>query len=163
MNVAIYYLPFAGEDHPDCEDIMALRTALTTTQSVTVTEDDFEAYWEKVGEDTVDGFEDLFARWNAGSGKESPAFARRECTDCDATFTGEQDNGNVNLEVRQHDANAHETVYDGHEVGRGTRSLSCGDIAVNMETGTAFICPPFGSWEELDFTVEADDAKTAEV
>lgn len=148
----IYYLQTLSEDHPDYETLRDLRLNFALGKKETVTQAEFEAFWETVGTDDVAHPEDIFGRWNAGSGRECVAFARRECTGCDAVFTGKQDDGTVDLRIRQHNADNHEAAT-GHDVAHGTRSFSKGDIVVNTETGDAYLCAT--RWPELDVTEPA--------
>lgn len=160
MKAEIFHLPYAGykdEENREPEPDASMRNKLQLDNH-TPTQAEFDDLWEKVGEEEVDAdsadaaLGAAWERWNAGSGKESVAFARRECEDCDAVFTGERDDGFVDLSLRQANAENHhkETMVEPggpHEVGPGTRSLSTGDIVV--VDGTAYLCVSIG-WSELE-------------
>lgn len=158
MNVEIHHLPYAGNDeNGEPEPAREMRMKLELDDH-TPSQAEFDDLWEKVGEEEVpadsadDALRMAWERWNAGSGRESVAFARRECKDCDAVFTGERDDGSVDLSLRQANAENHhkETMVEPggpHEVGPGTRSLSTGDIVV--VDGTAYLCDTIG-WSELE-------------
>lgn len=160
MKVEIYHLPYAGykdeeNREPGPEREMRAKMQLEDYQP---SQGEFDDLWEKVGEEEVTGENHNWAckavweRWNAGSGRESVAFARRECEDCDMVFTGERDDGSVDLGLRQSKAEAHhkETMVEPggpHEIEPSTRSLSTGDIVV--VDGTAYLCESIG-WSEVD-------------
>mgnify|MGYP006286877909 CR=1 FL=1 len=160
MNVEIYHLPYAGY-----EDEENRKPAPAREMRMKVEMDDhepsqaeFDDLWEKAGEEEIeadspeDAIRMAWERWNAGSGRESVAFARRECKDCDAVFTGEREDGRVDLSLRQKNAEKHhkETMVEvggPHEVEPSTRSLSTGDIVV--VDGSAYLCEMIG-WSELE-------------
>lgn len=148
MNCQVLHLPF------EAEGPTADMRAKVRFEEYVPSGEEIDEHWEKVGEDEVEGDADadphtylhsVWTRWNTGSGGESPAFARRECQDCDAEFTGEVLPGQVDLRVRQEEAERHERVKD-HTVGDGTRSLSVGDIVILDDT--AYLCQPVG-WAEI--------------
>lgn len=150
MNVDIHYLAHVGKDDPRFEETRTIRHEFSVRERESVTQEEFDRCYNHIGSDDVEAVEEVFARWNAGSGQESEAFARRECEDCDAVFTGAP-NGRVDLSLRQHNAEAHENET-GHTVAHGTRSLSVGDIVTydNDDGETvAVACTAFG-WEEID-------------
>lgn len=151
MDAEILYFPFS-----DDEEKMALR-AKVQHDDYTPTADEIAEHWESQGTTEVDASDHqealnrLWAQWNAGSGMESEDFARRECHDCDATFTGALPHGGVDLEARQQAAEEHERKTrargDPHTVGHGHRSMSSGDIVVI--DGQHYLCAPIG-WKELE-------------
>lgn len=124
-------------------------------ETETVEQDEFDRLYKEVGADEVDAeapaiLHRMWERWNAGSGKESEAFVARHCTDCDAKFTGAQDDGAFDLGTRQRRAERHETNTQ-HDVERSTRSLMVGDCLV--VDGDVFVCAPFG-WDVTDLEVD---------
>lgn len=156
-TVHVLHLPFS----PD-EETSAFRGRVKHGDE-DPTPEEVDRFYDYAGSDEIEADDSMamlnavWDGWNAGSGRECPAFARRTCDDCDETFTGEQSDGRVDLRARQNAADAHERETrlsgDAHTVGRGTRSLSSGDIVVLGDT--AFFCEPIG-WTELDFTPEME-------
>lgn len=126
-----------------------------------VTAEVFEQHYDHVDTDPGADLDNVFSRWNAGSGRESEAFARRECEDCDKSFVGRTPDG-IDLGARQHDADKHESntaqAGDPHTVERSKRSLSVGDVV--LVDGEAYLCAPFG-WERQEH-IEHDAAQRVE-
>lgn len=148
MKCTIRYLPYEEEGPArDIREKIRYKDYTPSGQEV-------DELWEEVGEEEVEGKENskdahylsaIWPRWNAGSGGESEAFARRECEDCDVSFTGEVLPGQIDLRERQKNAEAHEEET-GHTVERSNRSLSVGDI---VQVGnTLYLCQRIG-WEEI--------------
>lgn len=164
-GVDVYYLPFGDDDDMERHAALTdLRFDIQFGDGFTLTQDEFEQLYEYQGHDPTATLSSIFPRWNAGSGQESAAFARRECQDCDAAFTGERDFNDrgerpsgarpenpVSLQTRNRRAEQHEQDTD-HTVGLGQRSLSVGDIVV--VDGTAHIVASF-DFETLDH-IEVD-------
>lgn len=162
-GVDVYHLAFGDADDEERNRLLDdLRHRIRMDEEYAPTQDDFDMLWTFVGHDDGATLATVFERWNAGSRHESVAFARRECQDCDAVFTGTPEpgayTGPVNLAERQRRAEKHERATrtdptdstSGHTVAPGTRSLSVGDVVV--VDGTAHVVAPFSfrEWDHLD-------------
>lgn len=148
MNV--YYLPFGDNDDEDRHKALSdLRFRIQYDDHLP-TQQEFEEHYEYQGNDPDADLDSIFSRWNAGSGRESAAFARRECQDCDAAFDGVTATG-VKFGLRQYRAEKHEADTD-HTVGHGHRSMSAGDIVVTDDT--AYLVATAGFKELPDLEVD---------
>lgn len=150
MTAHLFYLPFDGRDTE--ADDLRFRIRFDDREP---TGDELRDVYTFVGTDDEGTLENVFDRWNAGSGRECAAFARRECEDCDAVFTGTREpgsyTGSVDLSLREHRVDKHERATrasgNEHTVARGTRSLSSGDIVV--VDGEVHLVMPIG-WKRLE-------------
>lgn len=126
MSAKLYYLPFGEEARDVRHDITYGEGELTP--------EIFESHYDLAGTDEgAESIEEVFARWNRGSGRECAAFLSVECVECEETFENPRE-GEVHGEEEDH------TI-------EGTRSLSSGDVVVYDDE--AYLCLPIG-WERVE-------------
>lgn len=73
MTATIHYLQWHDENESAEEKFHNLHG-----QDVSVEEQEFENLWEEVAEDPTTELNDVFARWNRGSGREADVFLEQE-------------------------------------------------------------------------------------
>lgn len=105
----------------------------------------FDDLYAEVAAVETNDLEQLFAEWNAGSGRESEQYRDlRYCEQCQTYIEGSG-------EALTHSAQNHDYdpfMHPGEpEYIRGERSMSVGDIVEHGDT--YYGCAPFG-WEEIE-------------
>lgn len=73
MTATIHYLQW----HDDDENAK-LKFHNLHGEDVSVNEEEFKDLWDEVGEDSDSDLNDVFARWNRGSGREADIFLKQE-------------------------------------------------------------------------------------
>ena len=141
----IHYLQWHRNDPYDQTEASELFHTFHHDPPDTLTNHQFDQLYERVTDVDTDDLEELYARWNRGSGRESRGFLElRYCERCETYIEG-------NDEAITHTAQNH--GYDAlHESGdpayiRGERSLSVGDIV--ERDGQYYACASIG-WQEIE-------------
>jgi len=114
--------------------------------------DQFDDLYREVADVDVDGPEDAWRQWNAGSGYESEAFTKIQyCEQCDQ-YIDSRDSA-VDHADREHDAEVYRPG-DLPDYIHGERSMSVGDV-IEIDD-TYYVAAPIG-FEELNIYTDEGD------
>ena len=151
----IHYLQWHHREPIRKEDAVDLFYEFHYAPPESLSSTSFNDLYKEVAEVDETDLEEIYARWNRGSGRESEQFLElRYCEWCRDYIVGVEKA--VNHGIRDHAYYA-PTDFRGFDYIHGIRSMSVGDIVERDQT--YYACASIG-WENIDIVEGNDEGDT---